>query len=228
EGFWEDGRYKEAIEEYEALVTVHPQSEFSPKAIYKIGIIRMLYLSDYDKALETFKRLSSLFPESMEARLSRRHAADIYMNNIEDYKRAVFEYQQLIDDGVIDDPDMAQFNIAVAYLKLGDLAQARIEFRDLIERYPASPLTAQAYYQVANSFLLEGEGEEAIKEYEKVIEVYPDSPFYIESQFGIAMLLEEMGKLKEALSLYNTIEKEYPNPFALRVRIEGLENRLKQ
>jgi TolA-binding protein len=227
EDLWEKGFYSEAAVKYDSIVNDYPHSRLSPPALYKKGVIESVYLLDYDSALNTFKKLIVLFPESEEIPQAKRQIADIYMSHLKDYEKAILAYEQLIAEEAIDNIETILFTIALAYIKTGDLEQGRIELHNLISRYPSSSLIPRAYFEIANSYMVEGEEEQAINNYRKIIEFYPSSTFYIDSQFGTAVALEEQGKLTEALTLYEELEGEHPNPSAVRVRISSLENRLK-
>lgn len=228
EELWKKGLYNEAVTQYERLVSDYPKSNHSPISLYKKGIIQSLYLLDYDNALDSFKKLIMLYPESKEAPLAKRQIADINMNNLKNFEKAILAYQQLTDEEILDDPDTIQLNIAIAYLKSGDFEQGRIELHNLMNRFPSSTLIAKAYFEIANSYLLEREKELAIDNYRKIVKFYPTSKYYVDSKYGIAVALEEQGNITEAITMYKELEGEYTNPPAIKVRIASLEKRLKR
>ncbi len=227
EDLWKKGLYSEAVAQYEHIVSDYPKSDYSPVSLYKKGTIQSLYLLDYGNALDSFKKLIVLYPESKEAPLAKRQIADINMYNLKNYEKATLAYQQLTDEEILDDPDRIQLNIGLAYIQSGDFEQGRIELHYLMDHFPSSSLIAKAYYEIANSYLLEGDEARAIDNYRKIVKFYPASKYFIDSKYGTAVALEEQGNISEAMTLYKDLEGEYTNPPAIKIRIVSLEKRLK-
>ncbi|HAG51184.1 MAG TPA: hypothetical protein DHU69_08490 [Deltaproteobacteria bacterium] len=216
--------YLNAVEGYSSVVSKYPESSYAPTSQYKIGFINSHYLKNVSRAMNAYATLILLYPKSKEVILARQDLADIYINS-GDYRRAIGEYQWLMENAGIAQRDDYHYQIAAAYLKLTDLRQARIEFQEIVKNSPNSQLGPQVYYQIANTYYLEGNCQDAIKAYENVALFYPSSPFASEAKLGKAMCIEEMGNLTEAVELYRELEKSYPNPDIIRVRIEGIESR---
>ncbi|MBI5286889.1 MAG: tetratricopeptide repeat protein, partial [Deltaproteobacteria bacterium] len=121
-----------------------------------------------------------------------------------------------------------QYEMAMSYMRLNDIKQARIELQELIMLSPYSAIAPQVYYQIASLYSLEGNLQEAIRNYDKVMSLYPGSPYSKEAMFEKASILEGAGNLRDALTLYKKLEGVYPNQEALRIRLEGIQGRLKE
>ena len=87
EDLWKKGLYNKAVVQYERLVSDYPKSNYSPISLYKKGTIQSLYLLNYDDALDSFKKLIILYPESKEAPLAKRQIADINMYNLKNLRK---------------------------------------------------------------------------------------------------------------------------------------------
>lgn len=219
--------YIKAINSYSNIVSKYPESPYAPASQYKIGLINHLYLSDIKRALNAYATLMLLYPNSKEVALARSDMADIYIKK-EDYRKAIGEYQWLIKNANISERDNFQYQIAMTYLKLTDIKQARIEFQEIVGSSLNSPLAPQVYYQIANTYSLEGDCKEAIKAYERVISSYPNNPYAHEARLGKAICIEETGNMIEAVELYKELEKTYPNPEIVKIRLAAIEAREKK
>lgn len=216
--------YIKAINSYSNIVSKYPESPYAPASQYKIGLINHLYLSDTKRAMNAYAALLLLYPNSKEVASARSDMADIYIKK-EDYRKAIGEYQWLIKNAKGAERENFQYQIAMTYLKLTDIKQARIELQEIVRNSLNSPLGPQVYCQIANTYYLEGDYKEAIKAYEQVISSYPKSPYADEARLGKAACIEETGNLAEAVELYKELEKSYPNPEIIKIRLGAIEAR---
>lgn len=216
--------YSEAIESYSNIVNKYPESPYASAAQYKIGLINYLYLKDVRKAMNAYATLMLLYPDSKEVLLARQDMAEMYMQK-GDYRKAIGEYQWLMQNTDGRQRNNFHYQIAMAYLKLTDIKQARIEFQEIAKGPPDAELGSKVYYQIANTYYLESDYQEAIKAYEQAASLYPNSPYANEARLGKIICIEEAGNLTEAVRLYKELEKSYPNPEVIRLRIAWIEAR---
>ncbi len=227
ENLFADGMFTEAIAAYSEVVRLYPESPYAPKSQLKLGLIYGRHLKDFKKALDAYSKLFFLYPRSKETIVAHRERAHIF-SELGDPRRAIEEYQILLEKDTFGKKDLYQYSIAMEYVKLNDLVQARIELQDLIDAYPSSGLLPEAYYQVANTFYLEGRLKEAVKSFDKVIDRFGDLPVALEAALGKAASLEELGELTEALGILEDLKDHYPNPKVVETRIEWIKKRLKE
>ena len=225
EGLFSQRAYTKAVAGYSNIVSKYPESPYAPASQYKVALIYNLYLKNIKKAMNAYTTLMLLYPDSKEVILARSDMADIYIKK-GDYRKAIGEYQWLIKN--TGQRDKFQYQIAMTYLKLTDIKQARIELREIVAGNPDSELAPQIYYQIANTHYLEGDYKDAIKAYELVISSYPNSPHANEARLGKAVCIEETGNLAEAVELYKELEKSYPNPEVIKIRLDAIEAREKK
>ena len=227
EELFSQSAYTKAIANYSQIVNKYPESPYASASQYKVGLIYNLYLKNIKKAMNAYATLMLLYPDSKEVLLARSDMADIYMNK-GDYRRAIGEYQWLTKNAGSSLRNNFQYQIGLAYLKLTDIKQARIEFQEIVKNFPDSTLAPHVYYQIANTYYLEANYKEAIKAYGWVISSYPNSPHSNESRLGKAVCMEETGNLVEAVELYKELEKSYPNPEIIKIRLDAIEAREKK
>lgn len=219
-----EGDYAGALEKYSYVANNFHSSPYGPKSRYRIGFIYNRHLRENEKALEAYKTLYYLYPESSEAVLARQEIAKLYSRGGE-HSRAVGEYQRLLEERP-GEADKFLYQIAMEYIKMNDFRQARIELTELLSRTSNRNLIPKIHYQIANTYYIEGDLFRAVTAYDEVISRFPESQFSIEAGFGKGKAFEESGKLKEALQAYKSIENEYPDREVLKNRINLIESGL--
>lgn len=225
----EAGRYSEALERYGYVALHHGESAVAPDALYRMGEINYLYLSDFDSAVDAFRRLIAKYLWSDRCPRAQSYLADIYMYKLHDYKQAIIEYQKaILYYGTKRESERFQYEIAEAYFNLKNFEQQRVEINLLLNRFPDTELKREALIKLANSYNVEGKLDEAVKGYKRIIESYPDTAVALEATFQLAASLEEKEDLRGALKLLKEIRGVYPNPKIVRLRMERIEKRLKK
>ena len=95
----------------------------------------------------------------------------------------------------------------------------------LLEKYPDSPLVADALYRRGGLFLLEGNGAAARDDWQQLIASYPTSRFRLMAEFDLAKLLEEDGLYEAALRCYQQLAVKKKTPL-LDSKIAHLQHRI--
>lgn len=218
-----------AVEYLTTFLVKYPENELYPDALRQRATIFYLYQSRYLEAISDMRELLNKYPTSRHAFEARRTIAEIMEMKIRDRRRAIVEYQRLIDDyeTVVDD-DLYQYRIASCSYALLNFEQAKLEFYKLINNYPASEHVDDSYYQIANILQTQGALEDARKAYQLYLARYPKGDFSIDAKFNLAATLEEMEELKEALRMYQEVFEEYPNKEAVTWRIEKVAERIQK
>ena len=218
-----------AVEYLTTFLVKYPESDLYPDALHQRAIIFHLYQSRYLEAISDLRELLNKFPDSRYAFDARRTIAEILATKVHDCRRAIIEYQRLIEDyeTVVDD-DLYQYRIASCYYETLNFEQSKLEFYKLINHYPASDHVDDSYYQIANILQTQGALEDARKAYQLYLARYPDGEFSVDARFNLAATLEEMEDLEQALRMYQEVFEEYPNKEAVSWRIEKVAERIKK
>ena len=216
-----------AVEYLTTFLVKYPESDLYPDALHLRATIFHLYQSRYLEAISDLRELLNNYPSSQYAFDARRTIAEILETKVHDCRRAIVEYQRLIDDyeTVVDD-DMYQYRIASCFYELLNFEQAKLEFYKLINTYPASEQVDDSYYQIANILQTQGALEDAQRAYRLYLARYPEGEFSVDAKFNLAATLEEMENLEEALEMYQKVFEEYPNKEAVSWRIEKVGERI--
>lgn len=221
------GEHMAALELYQALANKFPENAHAPSARYRIGMIHYLHTGNKKKALDAYLSLILLYPESEEIATARRDMAEIYRRSGE-HRKAIGEYQWLVDHSSGEERDVHRYNIAMEYQNLSDFKQAIVEIEDILKNAPSEILLPKLYYQMGNNQYLNGDMEGAMTTYDTVIEEYPYDPLSIEAMLGKAVILEEEGRLRDAAALLNSLVKSYPNREAIEVRVKWVNRRIRE
>lgn len=113
-----------------------------------------------------------------------------------------------------------------AYLALGEPAQARMEWAELLEVFPSTPLDATVALEVARSFDIEGDQRRAVDAYRALIQRFEGHSVVPVAQFGLGESLEQLGELEEALGVFRLLMQSHPNPSAVGVKAGAVERRI--
>ena len=225
----DEGLSGAAVEYFSTFLVKYPESPLTPDVLFQRGTIYHLYQSRYLEAIEDFRELLRRFPEHPSAFTVRRTIAGLLETKVRDCRKAIVEYQKLIDDyeTVLDD-DLFQFHIGGCFFELLNFEQAKLELYHLVDNYPASTLVDDAYYKIANILHTQGTLEDAKNAYLLYLSRYPEGEFATDARFNLAATLEEMEHLEEALDLYNQIFPDYENKEAITWRIEKVRKRMEE
>jgi outer membrane protein assembly factor BamD len=151
--------YAMAEDEYRRLLSDYPRSELVPEAVFKLG------LTFYDqslpaeldqtmtvKAIEQLERFTATYPETGFVPEAEERIAELRSRLAEKSHEA-----------------------AALYLRLGDLAAARVYLLAIVEDYPDTPWAPRALLEIARSHAREGSTAQAAEAYDRLIERYPDT-----------------------------------------------------
>ncbi|MDH5542258.1 MAG: tetratricopeptide repeat protein [Nitrospinota bacterium] len=227
ENRWYKNEYSEAVRIFIQIIDRYPDTPEAETALLRAGETFMLNLSDHNKALEYFKRLTEEFPHGEKARTARINMASIMENTTKDYDSAVIQYQILIDNSKGLEGDVFQFALARCFYKKNDYEQAIIEYKNLRKRFPSSKLLPEASYQIGNCYFVMNNCEEAIKQYEKTLENFPDIPERYDIMLSTGVCLEGKEDYGQALHIYREILDKYPNTKLIERKIDAVLSRMR-
>jgi len=161
----EDGWYDEAIVEYESFLDIHPYHKYAPYAQYKIAMSYFNRIRTVDvsyswarKALNEFRKLQERYPRNpyMDSIDSRMRTCNRYLAEYEFYvgnfyfKKESYQAAAQRFDGMLREyPDSkkeseALYYLGLSYKNMGDKEKAIVSLSALIDKFPATRLSAEA------------------------------------------------------------------------------------
>lgn len=218
-----EGKVEEALSYYSRVASLYPDSQASQEALYWIGRVYRLFKKQPKEALVFFRRAVSQGDITSYCEKAQETIADIYYTDLRDYKKAIVEFQKLIDkfpgSRLLAE---AQYQIGQCYMAMGEYEQAQIEYSTLLDRYGTSEYRDAAAYSICVVYFRQGNFKQARKEFENFIALYSDSPLATNAKLGLADTLEEMGETEEAISVLGSVEKDYPNKEMIFRKVDNL------
>lgn len=227
ENLWFQNQHRASVRIFLQVVDRYPESKEAETALLRVGETFMLNLSDPEKAIEYFARITLEYPGGDNARKAREAIASIYENSLKDYNRAIIQYQKLIESNIPGKKDKYQFAIGRCYYSKGNYQQAIIEYQTFLERYPGSDLIPEVEYQIGNSYFVMNRCNEAVKQYDMVLEEYPDISRRSDILLSIGVCMEEREEYGRALNIYREILEKYPNRMLIKMKIDSVLDRMR-
>jgi len=224
------GRPLEAGQAFEDFIRRHPDSDRLPEALFGLAQATRLGQGEVKEALRIYQRLVDLFPQHRLAPAALEKMVEIYCGKMADWPAAVQALSRLERDyeSSTGQGDYYQERIAFAYFMMEDYDQSRRAYQELLERYPDSGFKERAMVGLADTYYVQNNLTQAIAAYQDALKSCPQGQLRERVRFRVANCLEEEGRLKEARQIYRELLKTYDNPEAVRIRLSGVESRLRK
>lgn len=223
---WTAGDYQNAVKMYFAFVKEHPYSSRADDALYWAGVTQFLYLSDADKALQTFRLLLKRYPRRDMAPYAQWYIAQIYELGYSDYARAAEEYFKAAAYSNREIREKSLYSHADNLFRLGRRDEAQEVWQRQVLEFPNGPQSRIAFYRLGTVAFTKGELDAATVFYRKTLENGTDKELAVKASFALAECLEARDNLAEALTLYKELAPAYPNAEAIQIKIKALETRI--
>jgi len=219
--YYNQKRYKEAIEEFDKIIQFFPQSPLLSESCYWMGW-SYFRLTDYKKASEYFNKVEK-DEENLDLGQRAKFMAAESWYNLKDYQKAREAYKKFIEmypEG--DFSANAQYAIAWTCLENKDYKSSIEEFKTLISIYPDSKFTEEAQFRVGKNYFLSGNKDMAKTELGKFINSYSKSSFRAEAMYLLSQVyLQEDDWMDNIINLERLV-REYPDSPYLSEALYGL------
>jgi len=218
-----EGRSEEAIVAY--LAIPEAAGEWRAYGAWRAGVIYRDALHDDKRAEEAWTGCSKTYIETDWGYACLVDVADLRREALH-LRQAIDAYRRALDlrpNGAYSEHCL--YHAGLAYLGLGEAEQARVEWKELLERFPKSVFAASVALERARSFDLQGEHKSALTEFKELQTSWPEHSVAPLAVFGEAEALEQLGRLDEAEEAYARALAVHPNPGAVMLRIERLKLR---
>jgi len=228
QAFYEQSKYKEALEELRALIRYYPKSFEASEAQFYIGLVLEAQDNIYE-AYKAFQRVIDKYPfsaridEVIEHELKIGHAfmsgakREVMGMNLPLENPAIEIFRKVVENSSYGkNAPEAQYYLGMSLKNAGRYQEAREEFERVVTNYPDSEWFAAARFQAADCTSkiapkVEYDREltkEAKEKFEEFIKSQPDTELGGEAQVQIDSLQEKEaeGNLKIA-EFYEKQEK---------------------
>jgi tetratricopeptide (TPR) repeat protein len=209
-------------------------SDRSARAYYllRTGEVYGAYLAEPARAADYFREAVRTDPSGPDARRAKLRLAELLENDLKDYGGALYLFSEMARDATLDPRGAMQAQLAVArcYRKMGNFAQARIEYQNLLAADLPMDLKADAALDSGDVGMILGEPLRAMESYRQAEKWGGTARQRAMAQMGQGRAAEQLGNLAEAKGHYETALSGggHPYPDQVRARIEKLGGRLTQ
>jgi TolA-binding protein len=177
--YWSQGKLKQAIDNFNIIVSSFPNSSSIGQALIEIGRYRMEEEGDLDKARASFEQVAKQYPQSDGApgayyylgllSLGRAATAADLDDALAQFTRVQNLYPK--SDWV---PKALQA-AGLVHRKGGRYAEAVDVNRRVSLEYPSSEAAAAAQFHIGHAYALLGEPRQAMEDFQVVRNRFPDS-----------------------------------------------------
>lgn len=177
--YWAKKQYKQALENFNTIVSGFANTSSIDKALLEIGRYYLEIDGNSDKAREAFEQVARRYPQSEGAPGAYYYLGIMSLNvasSVAELDDAIAQFKRLQrlyprSDWV----PRALHATGIAQRKAGRLQDAVEAERRVALEHPTSDAAAAAQFQVGYCLALLGEPQQAMEEFQRVRNSYPDS-----------------------------------------------------
>ncbi len=223
----EDGRYDEAIAQYDAIIAI-AQTEFTKGQMNFLAGQTYLQANNLQAAYQRFLSGVRLYPTSYDSYqglvilVEANVPVDEFQRGLvnfhaKSYLPAIAAFNRLIEANPDNYREDLHLYLAWCYEGLGDLPNAL----DQIEQYRAISITTAAPGLIEKGRLLvrAGQSAAALTAYTEFIETMPQEPQAADAAWWVAVLSDRLRQTQNAAAAYQKLAADFPNnenaPYAL-------------
>ena len=222
---WRQENYREAANLYEAVHLDFPKSQYADDALWEVGTIYYVNFYDIDRALISFHKLVTQYPDSPLAAESYLKLAQIHEVELADLPQAIACWNQLLSlDIPLEQRRQVAFFIGNAHFKLNQFNRALVEFELLMNDGQSDDITDQARARAGTIMQIQNRYEESVEYFSEVLETTNCSDCRRTARLGLIESYEFLGELSKAMEVAQTIPT---SEFATQVK-EDLLRRLSE
>ncbi|MEX2463358.1 MAG: tetratricopeptide repeat protein [Balneolaceae bacterium] len=214
DSYYNAGNFEEAIEAYRQVLEEYPRSQYIIEAIDGIQFAQ-ISAGMNDTSTNALEEFLADNPTSGTAdRLRYRQAENVFQSG--DYEAAVSEFRQYLritnNQNLMPD---AYYNMADAYLRIGNRKEAAATYETLINDFPDSERAAPALADLARIQYEMGNYQVSIQRYNELRE--KDSRYEQEALLGIGNANLGLGNRDEARQNFESVLAVSPESDAARI-----------
>lgn len=223
--------YLDAEKLYERYLRYVPESPDRWEAWDRVAYIAMNIRRDEPLTADILEAMALEYGDEPERYQDViRRLADIYESNHR-WSRAKSAWERLLLT-----PNLPAALKGEAHLHLAQIYQLRLDYLSAMKHLETClqsevdpEIEARALYRLSTVYADQGESKQAEEKLFQLttMQTAPES-IKVQGLFMLADLMEEKGNYREALELFSSIESTYPNQEAVKIRIEGLEGKVKK
>ncbi|HPR33795.1 MAG TPA: tetratricopeptide repeat protein, partial [Prolixibacteraceae bacterium] len=217
-------RYNEALEgftAFQATPGAFTTPEFS-SAYYNTGYC-FFNQKRYTQAAEWFRKyLNQSRKEPKKTADGYNRVADcLYLDR--DYEQALVFYTRSYELNQFD-PDYALYQRAICNGLLRRYEPKIADLSSLIDQYPRSSFTDDAYFELARTYERTHEEHRSVDYYTRLVSQFPKSPLNKKAWLQMGIISYNQNELDASLGHYKQLIEKYPDTEEARAALVGIKN----
>lgn len=206
-----EGKPKEAIEEFEKVFESGSDDAFKMNSLCQIGDAYQEQ-ANYKKAQESYGLFLKKYPDSPYSDYILYQLASAYLKDAKD-EEAIADLKKLEKEfpgsNFLDD---AAYTLGLAYFNKQDYNSAKFALQKFQADFSASDIRPKALYLLGNCFYNSGDYASAIQVFKEVPGSGTlDAELIQKAEYGQADSLYRAGKEEEALARFKALRSKYPD-----------------
>jgi TolA-binding protein len=203
------GRHAEALPVYEEFLRRNAQHAERQLVLYQAGLC-YLRLDRAGDAADRWEAALALDPQNDLAEQAWNRAGDLYFQ-AERYDDARRCYRGLLENfGAGGGAELGRLRLAQCDYNAGRDQDAIAGFGQFVEKYPRSPLRADAEHGLEQALYRLGQADDGVAQLADLVEHHPDSRFAADAQFRIANRLYENKEFEKAADQFRLVVSRWP------------------
>ena len=225
----QSGETSEAVQRCQRILAKEPRSTAGLEAARLGARLALLDLKDARLAIVFYRHLIMYSPDSEERRNSQITIAQIYYDNLNDYRAAIAEYSKVV---LLAQNPTEEFKfrmpLAKSYYFLNNYVQARAELKTLLSKELNGNDRFDILLLLANISMTLKNLDEATDAFRSLLNDYPERARKESVALNLVMVLEEQKKYAEAIEILSEVRSTSANPEFIDLRIKRFRERLAQ
>ncbi|MEI6631892.1 MAG: tetratricopeptide repeat protein, partial [bacterium] len=209
--FLKEGKFKEAIAEFQKIAKQTEDKTIKVAALCQIGDAYQ-DAGDYAKSQETYDSILKDYPDSFYSDYVQ-YQLGLVLLKASNYDAAILAFGNLhnnFPDSKLSDD--AYYALGLSYFQREDYKSSKEIFNKFQIERKDSYLRPQAVYLLGTSLYNLGNFTEAIEVFKDIIRTYSqDTELMQKAEYEIADCYDQMGNEKEAMSRFKTLRSKYPD-----------------
>ncbi len=190
ECYFNQGRFAQAIEAWDYLIEKYDDTFLLAEGLYEIGLAYIVE-GNWLKLRGAYRELLEQRPGYLDLP-QVKFALGLFAYQEQRYDEAVEYFRQVPSDRGL-------YYLGRCLEDTGQYILAIQRYKQVLRRYPDSPLADDVAFSIAEAFYRSGQNTVAVRSYRAFIDRYPDSPFVPNARYKTACVTYREGRYDESI-----------------------------
>ncbi|MBI4641446.1 MAG: tetratricopeptide repeat protein [Candidatus Tectomicrobia bacterium] len=220
---YQQGKWKEASQEFETFVKDFQGSAFRVDALYRLAEC-YFNLKNHDGSIATYKQVIAEYPQHQLARDALFRIGWVQYRR-EAFPDAIASLSKFLRENRSSDlADDAQYWLGMAYFSQKDYSNAALEFEELIRKHPKSEFVVPTMLKLGDIAYNETRYRDAIEAYRRVVREAPRDQEVTDAEYGMLISYLQLGDHARFFEGSREFIEKYPSsPLSVTLQYQAGE-----